>query len=114
MRLTEKQHKILRLALDGAAGEGEWRNAACALIGSMRRMGVKADVDTAGPVIVPPERKPPPPEEQVLGMVMPHGKHKDMRLGDIPLQYLEWMAREWSGSLRDYAAEAVRIRKNSR
>ena len=52
-----------------------------------------------------------PRETQVildsLDVIMPHGKHKGKRLGDIPSGYLYWVAENWDDDVIATAADTV-------
>ena len=88
--MTDKAQKLLRLALDAGAMDGEWRNAAVMFIGALRKNGTTADSFTAA---IPESRRPAPPHRtyEPPAVTMPFGKHKGRKLADIPSDYLDWL-----------------------
>jgi hypothetical protein len=95
MKLTDKEEKLLRLALDTAAADGEWRNCAHKLLRSWRERRVLAEDVVAVPSQTPP---PPPPPPRSSGpdyglCTMPWGKHKGKSFRQIPPDYLAWALR---------------------
>lgn len=74
--LPDIEMKLLRLALDRAASEGEINNAATTLIRKWRARNISAeDFDL--------------PARRVI--VIPFGKHKGKELNDVPTDYLMWV-----------------------
>ena len=91
--LTEKEEKVLRLALDRAAADGEIRNSAAALISMWRNRGI-----SAGDVLIPPPLTTPD-----YGLcIMPFGKHKGKALKDVPPDYLEWLHHSLTANPNEY------------
>lgn len=87
--------KLLRLAFDPSAAEGEAVNALTMAVRQARRDGlVFGDVVA----MISPDRQLPPPaaratEPASLRVRMPFGKHKGLTLGEIAerdLPYLRW------------------------
>jgi len=83
MVFTDKETKLLRLALDGAATDAEASTAAGLLIHILRRRNVRAEEFTA--VATAPRRT------VSIETIMPFGKHKGRALSDIPEDYLVWV-----------------------
>lgn len=80
--LTELEQKLLRLALDGGAQQGEIDNSAITLIRKLRNRGVNASdliaqLETSIPALAD-------------GPVMAFGKHKGKPLTNIETAYLVW------------------------
>jgi hypothetical protein len=86
---SERAAKILRLALDPAAADGEWRNAAVMFVGILRQNGIAVDSFTDEPR----HHRPPDPPWRSSGYAvrMPFGKHKGEPLDDIATDYLQWL-----------------------
>lgn len=84
--LTETELKVLRLALDENAGDGEWRSAAVKFFLLARKRGVKAEAFEANgtaPLVIPQTQ----PDWGLT--VFPIGKkHKGELFKDIPASYL--------------------------
>ncbi len=96
MNLPPKALKILALALDNAAADGEWRNAAVMFVGILRREGTTLDSFADEPP--PPQYHhrrpfdpPPPRRTQFYPVRMPFGKHMGEPLADLPDDYLRWL-----------------------
>jgi Putative quorum-sensing-regulated virulence factor len=81
-RLTERELKLLRLALDPSAASGESRNAGAAFIDALRKRNV-----SAYDLTVSINRAC----DQVGDARMPFGKHKGDRIRDIDPDYLSWL-----------------------
>lgn len=100
--IPPKAEKLLRLALDDAACQGEWETAARMLIASLRKAGCKAESLLAPPLRNPfPQpsqsyRKPEPPpwKSKATHKVnrMPFGMHKGKTFRELPNDYLGWLA----------------------
>jgi hypothetical protein len=97
MALSDKERKLLWLALDGAAAPGEISNAARMFIEALRKRGCRADELDGGSThviryqdddLVPKGRRSKPD----YGLErFPWGKkHKGERFKDIPVSYLEY------------------------
>jgi len=85
--------KILKIALDPSAGDGEAENAAKMAVRVARKSGLRFDDLFPTTTIIqegPQYPMSPPPSCDIL---MPYGKHKGRTLGDIAQQnpgYLNW------------------------
>jgi hypothetical protein len=104
MTLTEIEKKILVLAMDSAAENGEAGAAAMklmelfrkrysdgyALIKDLEQIRVETRVQYRY------ESRPDP----YANFIMPFGKHRGRKLKDIPVDYLEWVLQNFDG-LRD-------------
>lgn len=106
--IPSKAEKLLALALDSAAHDGEWKNAAVMFVASLRKAGTTAqDITSAAP-------SPPPSPQWYRGsschpdsaVRMPFGKHKGAMLRDIPTDYLEWLFN--SAKLRPYLKGCIK------
>jgi hypothetical protein len=86
--MTDKAQKLLRLALDAGAMDGEWRNAAVMFVASLRKAGTTAESFTAR---TPENRRPEPTPWTPPAATMPFGKYKARGLDTIPADYLEWL-----------------------
>jgi hypothetical protein len=91
--LSEKETKLLRLALNAGAFNGESDNAAVLLIRSLRERGAQPEefaiAGGALAVVEPIYSRPD------YGLIpMPWGKHKGSLFKDIPPSYLIF-ARDW-------------------
>jgi len=83
--LTEIEMKLLRLALDRGAYEGEADNAAVMLIRKLRQRNVTAD-ELLG--------QPQSSQSKYDGNgneKMPFGKYRDEMIKNIPIDYLMWV-----------------------
>ncbi len=96
--IAPKAQKLLALALDSAAAPGEWKNAATAFVGLLRKAGTTATELLAPPVPAftqarpgPPPRWTPPPSSNPFETKMPFGCHKGKPLSKIPTDYLHWV-----------------------
>jgi hypothetical protein len=86
--LLEKEEKLLRLALNAAAFNGESDNAAVALIRMLRERGAQPEEFAISNALVVSEPIYSRPD---FGLVaMPWGKHKGSLLKDIAPAYLLW------------------------
>ena len=112
--------KLLALALNPGAGEGEWRTAATKFISKLRDAGIKPEevhigiTDTPNSIFdeirrhqrayayqsAPPPKPKAAPKKEWKGtyhtddMVMPFGKHKGKMVSELPTQYLLWL-KNW-------------------
>lgn len=85
-KLNTSQKKMLALALDPAAEEGEWRNAAVMLVKSLRTGGAdphQDDTDTGVGLARLHAR--------AMLFVMPFGMYRGTLLKDLDLSYLDWL-----------------------
>jgi len=90
--ITDKQLKILSLAVNGAAMEGEWHSAAVAFVRSIRQSG--ATLEALTKPTRSDQRPPTPPAPAAWSSPpgsMPFGKHKGKSMAKIPSDYLEWL-----------------------
>jgi hypothetical protein len=94
MTLKPKPMKLLALALDKAAADGEWKNAAVMFIATLRKSGTGIEALTT------PSPRPasswtpwraPEPAPWPTSRRMPFGCHKGKRLSDVPTNYLQWL-----------------------
>jgi hypothetical protein len=86
--LSDKEEKLLRLALHATAFNGESDNAAVALFRLLRGRGAQPEEFTLPNALVVSE---PIYSQPDFGLVaMPWGKHKGSLLKDIPPAYLLW------------------------
>jgi hypothetical protein len=97
--VTEKELKLLRLALDPAAAPGEIENCAVMFVKSLRKRGVKAEELETKDVVVyrtwsSPNMQPsrPPKTKDWSEVTITWGKHKNKMLKQIPDDYLTWAA----------------------
>ena len=89
IKINQKQAKILKLALDPVATEGEWQNAAILLFKSLRSSGATYhDVDLSD---ASGNLREFQPNQAMLDKVMPFGKFSGTRLRDLDYDYLEWL-----------------------
>lgn len=77
--LTSVEMKLLRLALDKRAYDGEAENAAVLLIRKLRSRNVEADELFSQTAL-----------SEYGYTVMTFGKYQDQMLKDIPISYLSW------------------------
>jgi len=107
---TERETKLIRLAMDKAAHSGERDNCASLLIQSLLKRGVDSEafIQLSGPRVYEPHKEKKERQFKANGKhVCPHcqgpdwgrypisfGKHKGKMLRDIPLDYLQWCLRE--------------------
>jgi hypothetical protein len=92
--LTEKELKLIRLALNPGAADGEWSNAAVMFFRSARARsaGPEEFGGNGSSALVP---FPVPPTQPDWGLtVFPHGKHKGELFKDMSPSYLSWY-RGW-------------------
>lgn len=80
--ITDKARKVLALALDTSAPEGEWQSAATVFFGLLRKEGVT--VETIMQTVPDPESKPEGCE------IMTFGKFKGRNIRSVPLEYLRY------------------------
>ena len=85
--LTDIELKLLRLALDRAAPDGEYSTAAIMFIKKLRERNANADdlFNKPNPVILSNDLS------AHSQWRMPFGKYKDEMLIDIPTDYLIWV-----------------------
>jgi hypothetical protein len=106
---TEKEQKLIRLAMDRAAQPGERQNGAAMLLESLRKRGITAErfITLSGPTA--PETPKYRGVHQNNGRC-PHcqgpdwgsyeisfGQHNGKTLRQIPLSYLDWCLRTMEG-----------------
>jgi hypothetical protein len=82
---TEKELKLLNLALDSAAAEGESANSWMMLLRSLRQRGVD------GYTIESAINNQPITIYDAGNIVMPFGAYKGLALKSIPTSYLEFL-----------------------
>jgi hypothetical protein len=110
--LTEREQKLLRLALDPAAPTGEYSVAATKFIESLRKRSFQVDQLTSPGRRAPKAkraRRKKPPEPDYGEYLMPFGRYKGYSLRHIYARdpgYLEWVAENCTGWPR--VVEAVR------
>lgn len=92
MPLPAKARKLLTLALDSAAADGEWKNAATMFIGMLRRSGVTPG-DLLTPLPTPAAFWQPPARSRwkKRQATMPFGRFKGEPLAEVPTDYLQWL-----------------------
>jgi uncharacterized protein (DUF3820 family) len=113
---SEKVTKLLMLALDAGASDGEAENAAVAAVRIMRRSGMKLS-DIASPATSSRSAKSEY-EKWWEKTVMPFGKHKGKTIGQIARtepDYLVWCMKnlDVDGTLMDAiksACQAVGVK----
>lgn len=91
--IPAKARKLLALALDRGACDGEWRNAATMFVAALRKAGATADELFAPASAHQPQScwQPPPSDWRSRSVTMPFGRHKGKPLREIPAEYLEWL-----------------------
>ena len=85
--LTDKELKLVRLALDPGAPDGEWNNAAVMFFRCARARSASAEEfnrNGSTALVVPPM----PPDYGLT--IMPWGKHRGELFKDISPSYLKW------------------------
>ena len=88
--LTTIEMKLLRLALDKAAYDGEAENAAVMLVRKLRERSADADELFGHAYAGIPE--PSPPKQANIGSEkMTFGKYKGEKIKDVPVSYLFWV-----------------------
>jgi len=92
---SEREEKLLWLALDQSAQPGEVRNSAVALIESLRRRGMRPESLILGSQLQV-SRRPETTLAQARLRIMPFGKHRGRRLEAIEPAYLRWALRKCS------------------
>lgn len=114
---TEKETKLIRLAMDGAAHPGERDNCASMLIQSLLKRGIDSEkfINLSGPRVYEPHKEKKQYQYKANGKhacpfcqgpdwgayVISFGKHKGEMLRNIPLSYLQWCLRELVDSRPD-------------
>lgn len=78
--LTDKARKVLALALDASAAEGEWQSAATMFFGLLRKEGVTFET------IMQTVPEPDPQGYEI----MTFGKFKGRHIRSVPLEYLRY------------------------
>lgn len=99
--LSKKAIKILALACDPAATEGEWHNAAVRFARLLRREGF--DVRSMSTKVDGKDR---------AGRVMSFGKYKGQPVSEIPDSYLVWLSER--PDLDDWLMAAVKSELETR
>jgi hypothetical protein len=108
--LSELQSKLIRLALDPAAHQGEIQNCAIKLIESWRREGKRLE-DLFGDHAQEVQKAQAYWAPDFGLCTMKFGKHKDKEFKDIPPSYFHWLLPELKKPPRDpkYAASNERL-----
>ncbi len=109
---SERAAKILRLALDPAAADGEQQAAACLFVAALRKCGATIETDAA-PQLHHARTAAPASAWSPLTERMPFGKYKGARLADIPSDYLEWLIST-AANLRPPLRRAIATELESR
>ncbi len=113
---TEKETKLIRLAMDGAAHPGERDNCASMLIQSLLKRGIDSEkfINLSGPRVYEPHKEKKQYQYHTNGKhvcphcqgpdwgtyIMPQGKHQGKMLRDIPLDYLQYARHTWDDKKR--------------
>lgn len=116
--------KLLALALNPSAEEGEWQNAAVMCVRQLRKDGVKPEdirigkqtsgnplldalFGVGGVSFTRTERQrraytpSPPPPPTKFPSKMPFGKYKGYLVTDLPMEYLNWLST-WFKSVNGF------------
>jgi len=109
---TEREAKLIRLAMDKAAHPGERDNCASMLIQSLLKRGVDSEsfIQLSGPRVYEPYREKKERQFKANGKhvcphcqgpdfgnyIMPQGKHRGKTLREIPLDYLQYALHTWA------------------
>jgi hypothetical protein len=113
MALTDKEQKLLRLALDQGARPGEVATAAAKLIESWRTRGLAAEElgggggGTAAEPWKPFAHRPKVWQPDYGLCTMPWGKYRDQQFKDIPPDYLAYQL----GWMRSEPSRAAKLAK---
>lgn len=111
--LSEKEKKLVQLALDPAAQPGEVATAALKLFESWRKRGLtleelfpNGNSSIEAPAPIPGYWAPD------YGLcVMPFGKHKGKEFKDIPPSYLRWLVSDMRENGTKYQNLLVEIER---
>jgi hypothetical protein len=109
MNLTDKERKLILLALDRAASPGETDNAAVALVRSFKarfRDGYKVLDELESKGFSPTARSRTNYVVDYGETVLPFGKYRGQELRDVPPDYLLWVLRNFE-RLNDSLREAI-------
>jgi hypothetical protein len=105
---SETEKKLLRLALCPNAALGEIETAGRALIGSLRKRGVRAEQLFSTLVPTSAELKTSRPETfAAKDFIMPFGKYRYLPLSRVTTDYLNWAVANY----RDLQPELKRAMK---
>jgi hypothetical protein len=106
---TEKEQKLIRLAMDQTAQPGERQNGAAMLLESLRKRGITAQqfITLSDPMAAETPKAEYRRVHQNNGRLCPHcqgpdwgsyeisfGRYNGKTLRQIPLSYLDWCLRE--------------------
>ena len=92
MKLSEIEKKILILAMDHKAADGEYSNAAVKFVNLLRKR-FKDGHELVKDLETLPEREPSA-GNKYGEFIFPFGKHKGKALKDIPISYMTWCLTE--------------------
>lgn len=96
--LTEIETKLLTLALDRAATDGEIQNSTTMLIRKLRDRGASISEFTKSEIDYKEFEKPKSKNSHMdfWGYSLPWGKYKGAPLELVPYSYLKWVLRTWN------------------
>lgn len=122
MGLSERELKLVRLALDKAAGQGEQENAMRMFLASLRARGVDGysfenETKNRYHYEPPPKKEPDPPKREAPGkydqwpfnVVFTFGKYRGKELRQIPSDYLEWCLANFDKVARRGLLDAIKL-----
>jgi hypothetical protein len=94
---NEREQKLIRLALDPGAHDGEIQNASVMVFRSLIARGIMADVLINGVI-----NKPKSVWKREPTYIFPHwGKWSGRSFAEIDPSYLRWVVRVWYAKLDD-------------
>ena len=100
--------KILALAVNKSAQDGEWRNAAIMFVSILRKNEWCPDIEKLG------SYKHADIYSQHLSKTrMPFGKYKGVIIADLPTDYIQWMQKnlQLKGCLKSAIDQEIKKRK---